>query len=135
MGGVKSEHKIAIADGKSIEFMMELTYEKLDDLYDELPGGWNGVRKFKELVACLSGDARSQCQDLIAHDYPTNTNKNTAGAYDELKCHLITQLSDHTFPGDRVHILLNNRIKYMKCKKEDGRQEEPIRALARLQRI
>ena len=34
MGGVKSEHKITIADGKSTELMIELTYEKLDDLYD-----------------------------------------------------------------------------------------------------
>ena len=74
---------------------------------------WNGVRKFKELVACLKGTARSQCKDLIARDYPTNANKNAAGAYDELKSHLITQLSDHTFPDDRVFILLNKRIKYM----------------------
>ena len=71
----------------------------------------------------------------MARDYATNALKNAAGALTEVKKRLITKLSDHPFPGDRIYVYLTTRVKYMRCKKEDGRMEEPVRVLARIQRV
>ena len=68
----------------------------------------------------------------MARDYATNALKNAAGAFTKVKQRLITKLSDHPFPGDRIYVYLTTRVKYMRCKKEDGRMEEPVRVLARI---
>ena len=133
--GVRNYLDVTIADGESIEFLITMCYEKLDDMVNEVPGGWNGVRLFKELQLCLSGRAKDECKDLIARAYPNDADRNAAGTFEELKRCIITKLSDHTYPGDRMYTYLMKRVKYMKCKKEDGRVEEPIKVLARLQRL
>ena len=135
-GGVRNYYDVAIADGVSAEFLMTSCYDKLDDVIAVLPNpGWTGVDKFRELQLCLEGDAKSECQDLIAHDFPTDQDKNDNQAFELLKRDLITKLADHTFPGDKVHTYLSTKVQYRRCKKEDGRFEEPTKVLARLQRI
>ena len=83
----------------------------------------------------MEGEAKNEFQALEASDYSTNVLKNEAGAFAEIKQRLITKLSDHPFPGDRIYVYLTTRVKYMRCKKEDGRMEEPVRVLARIQRV
>ena len=100
-----------------------------------MPGGWNGVECFRELGLCLSGDAKNEYNILIARDYPNNADRNAAGTFEELKRKIITKLFDHTYPGDRMYTYLMTKIQYMRYKKDDGRQEEPIKVLARLQRL
>ncbi len=63
-----------------------------------------------------------------------NALKNASGAIAEIKQQLITKLSNHTFPGDRIYMYLTIRVKYIRYKKDDGRMEELVRVLARIQR-
>ena len=40
--GVRNTHAIGIADGSSVEFLITETYEKLEELADEIAApGWN----------------------------------------------------------------------------------------------
>ena len=133
--GVRNYYTVGIADGDSTEFLITQCFEKFTAVENAVPGGWNGVDLFRELGLCLSGDAKSEYDDLLARDYPNDAERNAAGAFTELKRNLITKLSDHTYPGDRMYTYLMSKVKYMKCKKEDGRYEEPIKVLARLQRL
>ena len=87
------------------------------------------------MVICLSGTAKSDCGDLIEKDYYSVVLKNESGLFGELKKKLITKLSDHPFPGDRIQTYLSMRVKYVRLKKEDGHIKEPVKVLARLQRI
>ena len=127
VGGVRCYYDVYIADGKSTEFLITCCYVKLDKLAAEIQTpGWNGVRLFKELQVCLKGDAKNEFQALEARDYSTKALKNAAGAFTEIKQQLITKLSDHPFPGDRIYVYLTTRVKYMRCKKEDRQMEEPV---------
>ncbi len=71
----------------------------------------------------------------MARNYATNALKNAAGAFTKVKQILITKLSDHPFPGDQIYVYLTTRVKYMRYKKDNGRMEEPVQVLARIQRV
>ena len=89
---LQNYYDVGKADGLSIEFLLSMTYAKLQEVIDEIPNpGWNGVRKFKELLMCLTGGAHSDAEDLIAKSYSTAPLKNAAGAFEEFKKKLIIQ--------------------------------------------
>ncbi len=136
VGGVHCYYDVYIADVKSTEFLITCCYEKLAGLATKIPNpGWSGVPLFKELQVCLKGEAKNEFKVLEARDYSTNALKNAAGAFTEIKQQLITKLSDHPFPGDQIYVYLSTRVKYMRCKKEGGQIEEPVRVLVHIQCI
>ena len=133
--GVRNHYDVGKADGSSAEFLITETYEKLDEVISAIPApGWTGVDKFRELLLCLDGEAKSESVDLIARDFPNNADKNDAAAFGLLKRDLITKLAEHTYPGNRMHNYLTKKVKYVRCK-TDGRAQEPRKYLARLQRL
>ena len=68
-GGLRNYYDVGIADGVSTEFLIAYCYAKLDKVINKLSApGWSGVRCFKQLLHCLSGNAKSECEDLIAQD-------------------------------------------------------------------
>ncbi len=83
----------------------------------------------------MKGEAKNEFQVLEARDYSTNALENAAGAFAEIKQRLITKLSDHKFPGNQIYMYLTTRVKYMRCKKDDGHMEEPVQVLACIQSI
>lgn len=134
--GVRHYFMVAIADGNSIEFLMTECFGRFDEIRAAIaPPGWSGVICFRELLLCLEGDAKSECIDLIAREYPEDQDKNGPDTFMNLRRDLITRLADYTYPGDRVHTYLLTKVKYQRCKKEDGRLEEPTKYLSRLLRI
>ena len=75
--GVRHFFKVAIADGSSIEFLMTECFECFDEVDAAVPHpGWTGVVRFRELLLCLEGDAKNECLDLIAQDYPQDQDNN-----------------------------------------------------------
>ena len=133
---LRNYYDIGIADGGSIEFLITMTYVKLQEVIDKIPNpGWTGVCKFKDLLMCLSGGAKSDAEDLIEKEYNMVPLKDAAGGFGEFKKKLITEISDHPFSGDRIQTYLSTRVKYMRLKKEDGQMEDPVKVLARLRRI
>ena len=124
---------VAYAGGKSTEFLMCETYEALDDVMTATPGGWPASRRFQELKFCLRGKARQAYDALVRQDYPTAADKTNAN-YIELKRKLITTLSDHTWPGNRVHYYLSIKAKYIEYKHK-GSYVTPNQFLQRMERI
>ena len=91
-GDIRNYYDVAIVDGLSAEFLMTCCYDKLNDVIAVLPNpGWTGVDKFRELLLCLEGDAKSECEDLIAHDFPNDQDRNANNAFEVLKRDLITK--------------------------------------------
>ena len=132
-GGLRNFYKVGKADGESIEFLITECYEALDELIPRIPGGWTGADKFEELLLCLKGKAKTEAKSIIARDYSTAAQKTNAN-FEDLKKKLITALSDHPWPGDKMHIFITQRIKYVRCK-VDGKFIDPTTVLARMQRL
>ena len=138
-GGGRSELYVGFASGASTEFMIRECFDKLDDVreaYQMSGNPWNGQRRFYELKHVLIGSARQNYDEIVATDYPTAADKTDAN-YEELRRQLITSMSDHILPGNKVHDYLSQNIKYMRCKMTDGtgRVEKPVRVLARMNLI
>ena len=61
--GLRNYYHVGIADGGSTKFLLSYCYAKLDEVIEDLDApGWTGVRKFKELLLCLGGNAKSECE-------------------------------------------------------------------------
>lgn len=132
-GGLRNYYKVARADGESVEFLITECFEPLDELIPRIPEGWTGPDKFEELLLCLKGKAKTKTKAIIARDYPTNALKTNAN-FGILKKKLITALSDHPWPGDKMHVFITQRIKYVRCK-VDGKYIDPTTVLVRMQRL
>ena len=94
--------EVRIANGKSIESLIRETYNKLDKVARQTQPVWNAARKFTELEACLTGEAEDAYSFLVERDYPNPADKTNAN-YEELKRHMITHMSDHVLPGNKIH--------------------------------
>ena len=125
---------VGYAFGDSTEFLMRETYDKLEQVRGATVGGWIPARRFEELSYGLKGDALGVFDEVVERDYPNPVDKTHAN-YEELQRRIITALSDHSWPGDKVHQFLSKQMKYMMCKMEDGNTEKPSKVLARMQKI
>ena len=135
----RSEMHVAYANGDSAEFLVEETFKPLEDVreaYQATVAPWDGPRRFFELKHCLRGNARSHYDSIVSRDYP-NAGDKTDANYEELRRQLITAMSDHVYPGEKVRTYLTKHLKYMKCKMEDGsgRIEKPVKVLMRMEFI
>ena len=125
---------VGIAFGDSTEFLMCKTYERLENVNEATAGGWVPARWFEELDYAVKGDALEAFDEIDERDYPNPAEKTDAN-YEELQRQIITLLSDHSWPGGKIHLYLTGKIKYMNCKMEDGRIEKPTKVLSRMQKI
>jgi len=127
---------VRIADGTSTESLIRETYNKLDKVARQTHPVWNAARKFTELEACLTGEAEDAYSFLVDRDYPDAADK-TNDNYERLKRHMITYMSDHVLPGNKIHKYISDKIKYEDCKMNDetGRFEKPTKILNRMERL
>ena len=137
--GGRTELHVAFAAGRSTEFLIRECFEKLDDVAEayEMSGApWDGPRRFYELKHVLIGVARNYFDSIVTKDYPGQADK-TEAHYEELRRKIITAMSDHILPGNKVRTYLTQQIKYMKCKMTDGsgRIAKPVDVLARMNQI
>ena len=137
--GGRSDMHAAYATGESTEFLIKETYEPLDDIRDAFAAGgnpWNGVRRFAELKQLLREEARVHFDSIVARDYPNAADKTDAN-YRELRRQIITAMSDHVVPGEKVRTYVTKQVKYVRCKMRDGsgRIDKPVNVLNRLQLI
>ena len=134
--GGRTLHDVGMAFGDSIEFLIRETYNKLEQVRQATPGGWNAARRFRELDNVLEDAAGEAYESIVTQDYPNAADK-THVNYDELKRQIITQLSDHTQPGDVIYRYLQAKLKYMDCKMRDGsgRIEKPNTVLSGIRRL
>ena len=133
-GGVRSCIYVGCAYGDSTEFLIRETYDQLDAVERAAPGNWTGTRRFEELRQNLRSAALDAFDDMVARDYPDPADKTIAN-YEELKRQIVTKLSDHTNPGDRIFWELQGKIKFEDCKTKHGLQEKPTIILQRMQRM
>ena len=138
-GGGRKYVKVAISDGTSTEFMIENTYEALEKLrtaFAAMGNAWTASDRFSWLEDHLRGAALQQFKNIVARNY-RNQNQKTNNNYEELRRRVITALSDHVNPGNRVRTMLMQEIHFFRCKMTDGsgKVEKPTRVLVRLERI
>ena len=105
--------KVLIANGESTELLME-TFDKLDELRNRVTTPWNAGERFRQLYSILTDEARDAYDEIVARDYPNNNDKTDAN-YEELKRQIITQMSDHVNPGDKIVTYLEQKVSYDKC--------------------
>jgi hypothetical protein len=132
--GGKEEHEVPISHGKSAEFLIRETYANLEDARSATPNGWAAARRFRELKMALKGDARIHYDALEADEFPTAADKTHAN-YRRLQQLLITKISDHTYPGDKLFRYMTQNIRYLYCKDADGRVQKPNDVHTRMQRL
>ena len=108
--------EVVMADGESTELMME-SFDKLDEIRNQVATAWTARERFHQLGTILTDDAKEAYDEIVADDYPTNADK-THPHYEELKKQIITKLSDHVNPGDKVCTYLESKVKYEWCKDE-----------------
>ena len=135
----RSEMRVAYATGKSTEFLIKETYEPLDDVREAFAHAgnpWDGPRRFNELKQLLREQARVHYDAIVSRDYPNAGDKTNAN-YQEIRRQIITSMSDHVVPGEKVRTYISKRVKYMQCKMDDetGRIDKPVNVLNRLQLI
>ena len=138
-GGCRKYIKVAISNGTLKEFMIENTYkalEKLRTVFNAMGNVWTGPDRFSWLEDHLRGAALQQFKNIVARNY-CNQNQKTNNNYEELRRRVITALSDHVNPGNRVRTMLMQEIHFFRCKMTDGsgKVENPTRVLVRLERI
>ena len=130
-GGVRTSKPVGVSNGKSIEFFLVETVDRLEVVREATAGGWNAPRRFRELKECLRGDALESYKKLVANDYPDPADK-TDPNYEELVRLIPTDLGDHPYPGNKIRHYLMNKVKYMSYRRPDGRRYKPTDALRRL---
>ena len=101
--------KVLEADGESTELLME-SYDKLDELRGRVTTQWNAAERFRQLYSILKDEARDAFDEIVDRDYPNNNDKTNAN-YEELKRKIITQMSDHVNPGDKIVTYLEQNDK------------------------
>ena len=116
--------EVVIVDGESTELMME-SFEKLDEIRNQVATVWPARERFHQLSTILTDDAKEAYDEIVADDYPNNADK-THAHYEELKKQIITKLSDHVNPGDKVCTYLESKVKYEWCKDDDGNLVKPL---------
>ena len=116
--------EVIMVDGESTELMME-SFEKLDEIRNQVAAVWAARERFHQLGTILTDDAKEAYDEIVADDYPNNADKTHAN-YEELKKQIITKLSDHVNPGDKVCTYLESKVKYEWCKDDDGKLVKPL---------
>lgn len=116
--------EVIMVDGESTELMME-SFEKLDEIRNQVATVWAARERFHQLGTILTDDAKEAYDEIVADDYPNNADK-THAHYEELKKQIITKLSDHVNPGDKVCTYLESKVKYEWCKDDDGNLVKPL---------
>ena len=116
--------EVIMVDGESTELMME-SFEKLDEIRNQVATVWAARERFHQLGTILTDDAKEAYDEIVADDYPNNADK-THAHYEELKKQIITKLSDHVNPGDKVCTYLESKVKYEWCKDNDGNLVKPL---------
>ena len=81
----------------------------------------------------LREQARVHYDAIVASDYPNAGDKTNAN-YQETRRQIITSMSDHMVPGEKVRTYVTKRVKYMQCKTDDGtgQIDKPVNVLNRL---
>ena len=97
---------------------------------------WDGPCRFYELKHVLIGVSRNHYNTIVTRDYHGQASK-TDDNFEELRRRIITAMSDHILPGNKIRTYLTQNIKYLKCKMTDssGRVEKPVDVLARMNQI
>ena len=116
--------EVIMVDGESTELMME-SFEKLDEIRNQVATVWAARERFHQLGTILTDDAKEAYDEIVADDYSNNADK-THAHYEELKKQIITKLSDHVNPGDKVCTYLESKFEYEWCKDDDGNLVKPL---------
>ena len=111
-GGVMTSKTVGVSNGKSIEFFLIKTVDRLEVVREATAGGWTAARRFRELKKCLRGDALESYKKLVANNYPDPADKTNTN-YKELVRLIPTDLGDHPYPGNKVCNYLMNKVKYI----------------------
>ena len=130
-GGVRTSKPVGVSNGKSIEFFLIETVDRLEVVREATTGGWTAARRFRELKECLRGDALESYKKLVANNYPDPADKTNAN-YEELVRLIPTDLGDHPYPGNKIRHYLMNKVKYTTYRRPDGRRYKPTDVLRRL---
>ena len=112
-GGERIYHPVAYSFGDNIEFLIRETFMPLEEVREMRPGGWPPIIRFENLKHVLKGDAREVYDKIVESDYPDPADKTDLG-YEELRRQIVTKLSDHEYPGDKVKTYLQSTLRYDK---------------------
>ena len=127
---------VGITHRESTKFALVETFNQLEVICHAVAAGWYGPRRYEELGECLAGNALSSFRRLIRDRYP-NPVKKTDAWYKEL-CMLMPMdlnLGDHTYPGNKIRQYVDQKLKYMNFRREDGRREKPTDVLCCMQEL
>ena len=98
---MRTSKPVGVSNGKSIEFFLVETVDRLEVVREATAGGWNAARRFRELKKCLGGDALESYKKLVANNYPDPADKTDVN-YEELVRLIPTDLGDHPYPGNKI---------------------------------
>ena len=120
-GGVKISKPVGVSNGKSIEYFLVETVDKLEVVREATTGGWNAPKRFRELQECLRGDALESYKKLAKNNYPDPADETNAN-YEELVRLIPTDLGDHPYPGNKVRHDIMNKVHFTNYRRPDGRR-------------
>ena len=89
---------------------------------------WNDPRRFEELEECFAGKALTSFKRLVRDRYLNPVDKVDAN-YKELCMLMPTDLGDHTYPGNKIRQYVDQKVKFMNFRCEDGRRDKPTNVL------
>ena len=89
-----------------------------------MAAAWNGPRRFEELEECLAGKALTSFKRLVRDRYSSPADKTNAD-YEELCMLMPADLGYHTYPRNKIRQYVNQKVKFMNFRREDGRREKP----------
>ena len=130
-GGLRTNKPLGIAHGDSTEFLLVDTFDQLEVVRHSVAAAWNGPRRFEELEECLAGKALTSYKRLVRDRCPNPADKMDA-AYEELCMLMPTDPGDHTFPGNKICQYVDQKVKFVNFRREDGRREKPTDVLRRM---
>ena len=118
--GTKTVFRVLINDGKSVECMMEFTFEALERVRTVAAANvaWSGAARFRQLEMCLTGRAAQAFTEEVAAHY-SQANQKTHNNYNILLKRIISKVSPHENPGNRIHTFVTKSIQYKRCKMDD----------------
>ena len=100
---------VVYTTGKYTKFLIKEMFEMLEDIrkeYQATIASWDGSRRFNELMYVLRGDVCTHYDVIMTRNCPNPPNK-TNSNYEELRRKLITVMSEHVYPGEKVCTYLN----------------------------
>ena len=133
-GGLRTNKSVVIAHGDSTEFLLVETFDRLEMIRHAVAVAWDGPRRFEELEECLAGKALTSFKRLVRDRYPNLADKTDAN-YKELCMLMPTDLGDHTYPGNKIRQYVDQKVKFMSFRREDGRREKPTDVLRRMREL